>query len=265
MRRKVRDISNLKTVTGGAALLLAGIAVVGAFLQQPATPSPAGHTTTLNVQSSGQVKGDATTAPNKPALAMQTVTETQPIPFTTTNQDDPNLPPGQSEILIQGVNGVETLTYAVTATNGQQTSKALLSKVVTTPPINQVVGVGTATAPQQPAPPTCTAPSDTTATLDVQIKNVQALNNAAGDVQVQTQPCASLTIKITYCNGDHPTSQSLYHTVEADQNGLFMWAWLPQTISLCTDVNPSNLVVVTATWEGQSAIAKQRFSITPQP
>jgi hypothetical protein len=42
-----------------------------------------------------------------------------------------------------GVDGVRTLTYQVTLTNGVQTSKTLLSQQVTKQPVTKVIAVGT--------------------------------------------------------------------------------------------------------------------------
>ncbi len=91
-------------------------------------------------------------------IEKKTVTETQPIPFEKTSVDDSTLAKGATKIQTVGVNGVKTLTYEVTLTNGTQTAKKLMKEEVTTPPITEVTVIGTYVyvAPQ---PTTQAAPS----------------------------------------------------------------------------------------------------------
>lgn len=92
-----------------------------------------------------------TTQTQTDSITNKQVTSTQSIPFSTQNQNDDSLPKGQTKVIQVGKEGVETLTFKVTYTNGQQTDKTLLSKNVTTQPIDQIVEVGTYVAPT-PAP-----------------------------------------------------------------------------------------------------------------
>jgi hypothetical protein len=112
-------------------------------------------------------------APPRPASASKPtdnittkqVVETQAIPFTSTNEDDNSLAKGQTHIKQAGQNGVETLTYNVVYSNGNQTSKNLVSQAATTQPINQILEIGTYVAPvpvaasSAPAPPPAAAPA----------------------------------------------------------------------------------------------------------
>jgi hypothetical protein len=93
-----------------------------------------------------------TTAKSQPAnqITTKTETDTKPVPFTSTTVDDSSLDNGTSNVTTAGVNGVETLTYKITLTNGDQTSKQLVSDVVTTKPVTQVTTVGTYIAPSTP-------------------------------------------------------------------------------------------------------------------
>jgi hypothetical protein len=93
-------------------------------------------------------------ATSKPVISAKQVTETQPVGFITTDENDSSLANGQTETKQAGHNGIETLTYNITYSNGQQTNKTLDSTVVTAPPVNQIVELGTYIAPATPAPTT---------------------------------------------------------------------------------------------------------------
>lgn len=105
------------------------------------------------------------TAQVKPQVQADTVitkqeTETKSIPFTTQNQDDASLPQSQTKVIQAGVDGVETLTYNVTYTNGQQTDKTLASDTVTTHPTTEIVANGTYVTPDpDPTPAPTPTPS----------------------------------------------------------------------------------------------------------
>lgn len=97
----------------------------------------------------------------KPQVRADTVvtkqeTETKSVPFTIQNQDDSSLPKGQTKVIQAGANGVETLTYNVIYTNGQQTAKALVSDTVTTQPAPEIIANGTYVAPVVAPTPTPT-------------------------------------------------------------------------------------------------------------
>ena len=80
---------------------------------------------------------------------IKTITETQPVPFQSTTQNDSSMASGTTKITTPGVNGVETITYKVTYVNGAETSREKVSDVITTQPISQVTSVGTYVAPVQ--------------------------------------------------------------------------------------------------------------------
>lgn len=111
-----------------------------------------GQTTTTTTQPTNQ------STPHVKAASVTTTTdtETQPIPFTTQNQNDASLPKGQTKVIQSGVNGVKTLTYKVTTTNGVQTAKTLTASVVTAQPVNQITAIGTYVAPAPTPTPTPT-------------------------------------------------------------------------------------------------------------
>lgn len=77
---------------------------------------------------------------------------TEAIPFTETRADDGALAAGQTQVRTPGQNGEKTLTYLVHLSDGQEVSRELLSDVVTTQPVTQVIANGTYVAPPPPAP-----------------------------------------------------------------------------------------------------------------
>jgi hypothetical protein len=85
----------------------------------------------------------AQTQAASPTVEKRTVTENRAIPFKTTRVSDPTLAKGSTRVKTAGREGVKTLTYEVTYTNGVQTGKKLVREVVTRNPVNQVVLVGT--------------------------------------------------------------------------------------------------------------------------
>jgi hypothetical protein len=80
-----------------------------------------------------------------PTVETKLVTQTVRIPYTTKRVNDSSLPKGTQKVRTRGVDGTKTVTYQVTFTNGQQTSKTIVSQEVTKQPVAQVVAVGTKT------------------------------------------------------------------------------------------------------------------------
>jgi len=133
-----------------AAVALLSVAACGG---RPSAASGQGVTSTTTTATTPPAvtttpSPESTTA--QPKIEKTTTTETQAIPFGKRNIGDPSLNKGRTVIRTRGANGVKTLTYEVTLTDGVQTEKRLLSNVVTTPPTTQVTAVGTKV---QPAPP----------------------------------------------------------------------------------------------------------------
>lgn len=120
---------------------LVAIGVVGSAVNTPPKNSP---TIPIDSKNTQAVKSDNT--------QVKKVTETRSIPFQSTTQENSSLASGTTKIITSGVDGVETITYKVTYTNGVETDRQQTSDVVTTPPINQVTAVGTYVAPAQNCP-----------------------------------------------------------------------------------------------------------------
>jgi uncharacterized protein YabE (DUF348 family) len=74
----------------------------------------------------------------------ETVTAEEPVPFTVERRDDPNLPKGQEQVVQQGVNGTQKVTYQITRADGAEVGRQPISKVPTKPAIPKIIMVGTA-------------------------------------------------------------------------------------------------------------------------
>lgn len=84
---------------------------------------------------------------------------TEVVPFTETRVDDGALAAGQTQVRTPGQNGEKTLTYRVHLLDGQEVSRELISDVVTTQPVTQVIANGTYVAPPPPPAPAPAAPA----------------------------------------------------------------------------------------------------------
>lgn len=76
-----------------------------------------------------------------------TETKQVSIPFTTTKVSDPTQYTGTSSVKTEGVDGVETVTYAVLVVNGVKQAPKQISETVTKQPVNEVLSVGTKALP----------------------------------------------------------------------------------------------------------------------
>jgi resuscitation-promoting factor RpfB len=109
-------------------------------------PSTAAAAETAQSQAAQPLPTDA--VPPSPTVEKRTVTETRAIPFKTTRVSDPTLAKGSTRVKTAGRDGVKTLTYEVTYTNGAESSRKLIREVVTRNPVTQVVLVGTKVSQQ---------------------------------------------------------------------------------------------------------------------
>lgn len=127
-------------------LVVGGMLALGACGLQPVTPSagapePTTATTAAAPVSPSSVPSAVPEA--TPRIEKRTVTETRAIPFTTRRVNDPTLARGTTEVRTRGRNGVRTLTYEVTFTDGVRTDRRLIRAVVTRAPVARVIAVGT--------------------------------------------------------------------------------------------------------------------------
>ena len=104
-----------------------------------------------------QVKGDTTA--KAPTIETKTVTETESIPYNKTTQNDPTLASGKTALITAGVDGVKTVTYQVTYTDSQETSRTKTGEQVTKQPADQVTRIGTKVVSESPTPIRTTTPA----------------------------------------------------------------------------------------------------------
>lgn len=76
-----------------------------------------------------------------------TRTETVALPFETVRQDDPTLARGREEPSGQGREGSKMVTYTAYEAGGVEVGRTVLAERVVVPPVNEVIRVGTFTAP----------------------------------------------------------------------------------------------------------------------
>ncbi len=101
------------------------------------TPSAAPSTVPPSVTPS------QTSATSTPVVRVTTVTEQATIRYSERTVKDSSLAEGKRAVRTKGVNGVRTLTYEVTITDGVRTAKKLVKSTVTKQPVTQVVAIGT--------------------------------------------------------------------------------------------------------------------------
>ena len=82
-----------------------------------------------------------------------------PVPFAEVRQDDATLLVGSTKVAREGVAGVATETYATALRDGAVVSKTLVSRVVSTAPVDRLVLVGTKPVPPAPSRPKPAAPA----------------------------------------------------------------------------------------------------------
>lgn len=85
--------------------------------------------------------------PRTPVFTTKTESVEQTIPFDTRTEQDPSLQKGTTTVKTTGVNGIKTIIYKITLTEGIQTNKELVSEEITKQPITEVTAIGTYVAP----------------------------------------------------------------------------------------------------------------------
>ncbi|RAO60294.1 Beta-N-acetylhexosaminidase [Micromonospora saelicesensis] len=130
------------TKTGGTAAEQPVLAAPG----EPTEEAPAQEESSITAPSTAPSSAPAT-APSSaaavPVVQVTTVTEKAAIRYGERTVKDSSLAEGKRVVRTKGVNGVRTLTYEVTTTDGVRTAKKLVKSAVTKQPVTQVVAVGT--------------------------------------------------------------------------------------------------------------------------
>jgi hypothetical protein len=105
---------------------------------------------------------------------------------------------------------------------------------------------------------TSATPTPTKTPLALKITCGSAWNSVSAVVCVNTEPGATLTIRVTYC-GQQATNPELRGQQVADKSGNFVWSWTPNTT--CATAK----AYVTAHSAGRTAHASTTFPITKLP
>ncbi|MBC5636282.1 G5 domain-containing protein [Ornithinibacillus sp. BX22] len=79
----------------------------------------------------------------KDSITTKTTTTTESIAFKTIRQNDSSLEKRKEVVAQNGQDGVRTITYKETYTNGKLTSKEQVSSKVTKNPVDKIIKVGT--------------------------------------------------------------------------------------------------------------------------
>ena len=74
-------------------------------------------------------------------------TETVVAPYATVHQNDPKLPKGTTVVAQVGHSGTAIVTFEADSIGGQQIERRVLSRVLVSEPVDQIVRVGTASLP----------------------------------------------------------------------------------------------------------------------
>ena len=103
----------------------------------------------------GDENGLAPVTEAKPRLDIQE----EEIPFTTVTRENPQLPLGQTQVVLAGVNGRRTIFYSVSTTADGKEERTLVNSAISQEAVAQVVEVGTAVEKTEQTAPT-TAKAD---------------------------------------------------------------------------------------------------------
>ncbi|MEU4569377.1 G5 domain-containing protein [Micromonospora sp. NPDC023956] len=156
-------------LVGGGALTLVllccgGLTVIGATaepppqearpaaaagIDAPSADEPSAHaeptvaSPPVASPSSAPPPAPSPSAPPSPVVEVRTETATEQVPHGARTVRDSSLAEGKRVVRTRGVDGVRTLTYQVTVTDGVPTGRKLVRSVVTRKPVTEVVAVGT--------------------------------------------------------------------------------------------------------------------------
>lgn len=113
-------------------------------------------------------------------VEVEEVTESETLGFETIERENPELPRGERRVIQEGSEGIATAVYRVTYRDGVEVSRELVSRDVTTAPVNQIVEVGTMSELPpyvDPDAPVITAPNEITLGVG-QAVNLESLATA---------------------------------------------------------------------------------------
>ncbi|WP_395245521.1 G5 domain-containing protein [Agromyces sp. MMS24-K17] len=156
----------VKSRTAGAVVVIVsvialGIGASGAVAAAgPAKFAPQAASRVSADLADGQRETSAPTpsAEPKSKRVVKSVEERSAVPFTSSTVDDPNLAAGSTAVSVVGVAGERVVTYRVILVDGAEVSREVISDVIVTAPVNEVIANGTYVAPPPPAPAPAPAP-----------------------------------------------------------------------------------------------------------
>jgi uncharacterized protein YabE (DUF348 family) len=79
------------------------------------------------------------------------VVETVAVPHETVETPDPEAFEGDEEVTQEGVDGQQSITWRITVVDGVETGREQVATAITTPPVPELVAVGTQEPPAAPA------------------------------------------------------------------------------------------------------------------
>jgi hypothetical protein len=115
-------------------------------------------------------------------------------------------------------------------------------------------GLSTPTASASPSP-AATFPADTA--LTIAFTCASGVVGEKGTVCVHTEPNATLTITVRYCDGNYAGGKGLRGIAHADSNGNYTWRW-----DVSTSCVGATTAEVTAKSGGQTVTQSTTFNIT---
>lgn len=132
-----------------SGISVAGIIIAIGVLIGFSSPDPQA---TSN-QTTSKLSTDTSTSA-EPKVETKTETSTRITPYETVYVDSNTLEKGKTEVTTTGVDGIETITYEVTYTNGIETNRKALKTETTQSPVSEVIVRGTYAPPKIATNPT---------------------------------------------------------------------------------------------------------------
>lgn len=117
---------------------------------------------------------------DQPAIEIKTETKTSSIPFETQYTEDNTVAQGETRLVQDGINGVETIFYSVTYTDGVETAREVTKTETTKPSTPRIIARGTHVAPQASTAPNCTSGTYVNSAGDTVCRPVQSETRPAG-------------------------------------------------------------------------------------
>ncbi|MGP9694041.1 septal ring lytic transglycosylase RlpA family protein [Brachybacterium sp. AOP25-B2-12] len=126
-------------------------------------------------------------------------TQTQPIDFATSTQDDPELAAGTTEVRTQGVKGTKDVVTRTTTVDGVVSGQEVASETVTKEPVAEVVAKGTKKATATPAATEAPATADDASTAGTPSSSPSSSASSAPS----TDQSGSAQGDVTTCKASH--------------------------------------------------------------